>query len=330
MQSVINASRSVKSICYDDNWLEDRNFNPLLKNDFSNSRSNMRGFREGISNRSLIAKFGAYADLASKIGFVACVLFFGLTAAYGISLSGQWKSARQSAWAIIDQLALKAGLEVTKVQVEGQRHLTDRDITDALGLRGGISVFAFDTDAARNRLKQSGWVREARIMRLLPSTLIVELEEREPFALWAEGGQLAVIDREGRILSLTEPGKFPSLPTISGPGAASQAEAIVTSLQDFPDLKPLIRQTERIGGRRWDLLLDTGLRAKLPVENVTAALKELNEIAQRNPAVLYEIAEIDFRVQSQFILRLKDNSENGRKNFLSWLSTAQKEQGEGL
>ena len=93
-------------------------------------------------------------------------------------------------------LALAAGLEVKAVQIEGrQQSSATRRSPRRWGRATGVSIFAFDTEAARERLKRNGWVSEARVMRLLPSTLVVEIEERKPFALWREGGKTAAIER---------------------------------------------------------------------------------------------------------------------------------------
>ena len=282
------------------------------------------------SDRSLFAWCVAHGEAASRIGFVACVMFYGVTAAYGLSRSGQWNELRQSLATRTNELALMAGLEVKAVQVEGQHHLKETEIAAALGPRDGVSIFAFDTDAARDRLKRNGWVAEARVMRLLPSTLVVELEERTPFALWREGGKLAAIDVSGRVLGLAERADFPNLPVVSGAGAAAPAAEIERALNGVPELRDRVRDIERVAGRRWDLVLDTGLRAKLPATDFAGALADLSAIAAKNPAALYEIAEIDFRVSSQFTLQLRDASEAGRKKFLSWLPNPRASRNEKL
>ena len=319
MQSVINISRAERY-----NWDDGARPNsdaPVTRSRARQSRASARAsenFRR--SDRSLFAWFVAHGETASRLGFVACGIFYGLTVAYAMSLSGQWNDVRQSLAASTNELALAAGLEVKAVQVEGQHHLREAEIAAALGPRDGVSIFVFDTDAARERLKHNGWVAEARVMRLLPSALVVELEERTPFALWREGGKLAAIDASGKVLSLVERTEFPNLPVVSGAGAAAPAAEIVEALNAVPELRDRVRDIERIAGRRWDLVLDSGLRAKLPATKLVEALADLSAIAAKNPAALYEIAEIDFRVSSQFTLQLKDGSETGRKKFLSWLS----------
>ena len=264
--------------------------------------------------------FEPRADALSRLGFVATLLFYALTAAYGVTLTGRWAQLRQDAIVAVNQTVLAAGLGIAKVNIQGRINVTDEQIHEALGMRDGVSIFAFDTAAARDRLLRNGWIREARVMRLLPATLVVELEERAPFAIWREGGESVAIDASGRVLGQAEASRFPLLPVVSGPGAASPARDVVEQIRGLPDLAGRVRDIERVAGRRWDLLLDTGLRAKLPAGYARAALADLNEIIAKNPAALYELSEIDLRVGSQFTLRLKDASEEGRKKFLSWFA----------
>lgn len=262
----------------------------------------------------------AHAELLSTLGLIAMLLFYGATAAYGVTLSGRWDEVRRASLTVANEIAVAVGLGVGKVQVDGNSHLTEAEVVERLGIKPGVSIFAFDTDAARARLLASGWVREARVMRLLPTTLVVELEERSPFAIWRDGSDSVVIDAAGRVLAEVQPVAFPSLPVVSGPGAAIPAKEIVDMTRGFPELGAHIRDIERIAGRRWDLLLNTGARAKLPALNSKAALADLNDMIARNPSALYEISEIDLRLDSQFTLKLKDQSEEGRKKFLSWFT----------
>jgi cell division protein FtsQ len=290
-----------------------------------------RGNRSGSpAEASIYGWLEARSGAASKIGFVLCVIFYGLTVAYGVVAGGHWHDVRQAIAVAANDVAIAAGFEVRAVRVEGRQNMTDAQIAAALGPYEGLSVFAFDTDRARQRLQRNGWVGEAKVMRILPSTLMVELEERAPFALWREGGQSAVVDTDGRILTLAPQAEFPDLPVVSGPGAAAPARDIVEAVAALPDLKRRVQTIERIAGRRWDLLLDTGLRVKLPAAGFAQALSDLSLIASKNPAAFYEISEMDFRVPSQFTVRLKDESDRGRKTFLSWLSGTPESRGPGL
>jgi cell division protein FtsQ len=274
------------------------------------------------SNGAFFRWWQAHADAASKVGFVSCVVAYALIASFGLFHTGQWQSVWQSFNSAVNDLAVASGLEVKTVTVDGRVNLSDAEINAALGTRRGVSILAFDTSAARKRLKRIPWVREARVTRFLPSTLFVELEEKPPFALWRDDGKTVAIDTGGKVLSLVDEEKFSKLPVVSGPGAAKPARAIITQLRGFPALNRHVVSFERIAGRRWDLILDTGLRAKLPAAKISRALMDLNAMANSKKAALYEIAEIDFRVPTQFTMRLRDNSESARKKFISGLTKA--------
>ncbi len=287
-----------------------RSYTPPLNGRFILRRSRReRGIRPADS--SLYGWLEAHSELASKIGFVACVIFYGLTAAYGVVAGGHSRDVHVAIASAANDATIAAGFEVKAVQVEGRQNIKTAQITAALGPYKGLSVFAFDTDRARERLKRNGWVREAKVMRLLPSALVVELDERLPFALWREGGKTAVIDAEGKILDLASEAEFPNLPVVTGPGAAAPAKDFILALAELPDLKKRVQTIERIAGRRWDLVLDTGLRVKLPATGFAEALDDLSVISAQNPAAFYEISEMDFRVPAQFTVRLKDEFGQG-------------------
>src|SRR3546814_9265052 len=54
-----------------------------------------------------------------------------------------------------------------------------------------------DLDGTRERLLRFGWVEEARVSRRLPDTLVVDIVERTPAAIWQHNQRLALIDRHG-------------------------------------------------------------------------------------------------------------------------------------
>jgi cell division protein FtsQ len=317
LQSVINSRAPTFQ-----GWQDEVRFIRASRESFSRGAQAMFAAARRVPERSSLGWFERRADLLSKLGFLATILFYGATAAYGVTLTSRWEEVQRITLTTANQLALAAGLGIAKVSVEGRNHVTEAQIADAVGVKPGVSIFAFDTAAARERLLQNGWVREARVMRLLPSTLVVELEERSPYAIWRDGSESAVIDGTGRVLAEIQPADFPMLPTVSGPGAASPAKEIVEMIRSHPELAAHIRNIDRVAGRRWDLLLDTGLRTKLPAGYPKAALDELNDMLARNPAALYELSEIDLRVATQFTLRLKDSSDDGRKKFMSWFTKA--------
>ncbi|MDG4870037.1 FtsQ-type POTRA domain-containing protein, partial [Guyparkeria sp. 1SP6A2] len=84
-----------------------------------------------------------------------------------------------------------------------------------------------------------GWVKEVRIVRLLPDTLIVEIKEHDRLAVWQEAGQIKVIDSRGQVITGADARRYPNLPLVVGKGADVAAG----------DILPLLNQRPRLMGR---------------------------------------------------------------------------------
>jgi len=88
---------------------------------------------------------------------------------------------------------------VRRVELVGARYLTVDEVTRALALRPGASVFDPTAPLARRAEALAG-VLEARVVRRIPGTLRVVLREAEPVALAERGGRLVPVDAAGRVL----------------------------------------------------------------------------------------------------------------------------------
>ena len=117
-----------------------------------------------------------------------CVLLLGSAVVYGAIVGGQTAKLYDALTGGIEHMAVAAGFGVKRVTVAGQVHATDASITAALGAGPDTMMLNFDTDAAKQRLEAVPWIRHAQVMRLLPSTLQVVIEERDPFRHLAEQG----------------------------------------------------------------------------------------------------------------------------------------------
>src|SRR3546814_15581866 len=78
------------------------------------------------------------------------------------------------------------------------------------------------TTLFRSQLMQLGWVEDARVSRRLPDTLIIDIVERKPAAVWQNKGKLALIDVNGKVLQPVNVSAMPDLPLVVGPNANQQ------------------------------------------------------------------------------------------------------------
>ncbi len=215
----------------------------------------------------------ARANRMLGLAFGGFMLALGLFVAIALDIPAK---AERSAGAAIG----RAGFTVSGYQIVGLRHMDrgpiDDVVTDELHRAAGEAGAAkapqplVDVARIRERLLRFGWVRDARISRRLPDTLVVDIVERTPAALWQDSGRLALIDADGVVLDRVPIDKMPDLPLLIGPGANAQAGELGGLMAAVPTLKPQLASATWVGGRRWDLNFQSGETVALPEGDAAA------------------------------------------------------------
>lgn len=234
------------------------------------------------------------------------LVFVGLSATYGLWSGGQVQKLYEQAENGVGAMAVAAGLGAQRIVLEGQAHASDAEIAKALGADSNTILLGFDTAAAKERLEQVPWVKHAQVMRLLPSTLKVVIEERTPFAIWQNKGKTYVVDSEGAVLAPAIPDAYPKLPIVVGQGAAENAEELFATLALFSNLEEKMLAAIRVGDRRWNLKLISGLDVMLPDDNIGQALTALTELDDRRGILNRDIASVDLRLGDRVTVRLHE------------------------
>lgn len=97
------------------------------------------------------------------------------------------------------------------------------------------SVLRIPLDARRAELEKLDWVESARVERILPNRIRVELTERTPIAFFRSGTELALIDAYGVILDRPdgEDLRFPIVTGLSDTMPREEREKRMQTYQDF-------------------------------------------------------------------------------------------------
>jgi cell division protein FtsQ len=187
------------------------------------------------------------AELAAHpLNQVARVLAWGALGllAYGAT---SWLMARP--WFALTTLEVKTPVaHVTEAQI---RLVAERRV------RG--TFFTVDLEDVRASLEKLPWVREARVERRWPDTLVVSLVEQVPLARWNDS---ALVNGEGEVFVAAESG---NLPRLSGPEDSS-VDVVAAYRRHQAALAPLgMRIAElRLSPRRaWWMRLDNGMQLAL-------------------------------------------------------------------
>jgi len=163
-----------------------------------------------------------------------------------------------------------------------------------------------DVDAIRQRLLGYGWVKDARVSRRLPDTLTIDIVERQPAALWQYRDRLALIDADGVVIDRVSVTQMPDLPLLIGPGANLHERGLNLLMDAAPTLKPQLVSATWVGGRRWDLALQTGETIALPegAEAAKSALAKFADLDKSTGLLGRGLLRFDLRLPGKMIVRL--------------------------
>ncbi len=249
------------------------------------------------------------ANMIASLVFGAFMLAIAVVVVFALDIPAKAERAAASA-------AGHAGFTVSGYQIVGLNHMgrtdVDQVVTDELRRAADEAGTAkapqalVDVGAIRRNLMHFGWVKDARVVRRLPDTLVIDIVERKPAALWQSEGQLALIDSNGIVLDRVQVDKMPDLPLLIGAGANSKEEELAGLMAGVPTLKPQLASATWVGGRRWDLSFQSGETVSLPEGDEAAriALDKFAKLDKQSGLLGRGIVRFDLRVPGKMIVRL--------------------------
>lgn len=233
------------------------------------------------------------------LAFMCIVLGFGAIFT-GSFMIASWPNIVVSTEEFI---AKKIDARVKTIMVAGVEHVAPAALKESLGLKRGTSLVGFDAQAARQRIQALDWVRSASVVRVLPSTVKVDIQEHTPLARLDQGGKVWVMADDGRLITPEQEG-FESLPVLRGAGAENNARGLFEVLAQHPEMAKKVVGAVFVGERRWDVEFLEGSAVKLPQEHTSQALAYLGVLQQERQVLDVPGVVVDLRIQDRIVLRL--------------------------
>ena len=241
--------------------------------------------------------------------WLAVAVFAGLVVAltvHSASPGGTLSSLRER----IGRATAFAGLRVTHVEIEGRANTPEPLLRAAIGVNKGDPILGFSVEQARQRIQSLSWVEHATVERRLPGTVVVHLQERRPFAIWQNHGKFVLIDRNGQVVANEDVAQFRQLPLVVGPGAPAAATELLDALTARPALQARVVAAVRVGERRWNLVMKSGMDVLLPEGHAVVALDRLMQLQQDHAVLDRPLVAIDMRLPDRLVLRPRPDSHS--------------------
>ncbi|ETS13281.1 cell division protein FtsQ/DivIB [Bartonella quintana] len=234
-------------------------------------------------------------------GSFAVLFFFLITVLYGFSSNGRMGMIAKTAVSDI-------GFVVTDIDMSGNKRVVQQEILRILGLDAAPSIFTFDVDKARSLLEQQAWIQLANVQKIYPNLVRISVVEREPYAIWQHDGMMDIVDSTGRVIVPFQRGVVQGLPLVVGQGAQNAAKGFIQALSKYPQLFDHVRAYVRVGDRRWDLILDNGVRVMLPEKGVFERLNSFIESGIVQDLFSRDVLRVDLRLSDRITVSLSDEA----------------------
>lgn len=252
------------------------------------------------------------------LALTGAVMFIGVAIAGAAWLGSSLFDVREAFARSADATVANAGFHIDAIEVAelpGSPQITsarEQEVRALIVPDGRHSILALDPAEVKARVESLDWVAEARVRRLWPSTLMVEVERRKEYAVWQdENHETAVIDLNGERLLTERVEDHANLLRVRGRGAGPAAPPILTALESLPQLRERVVELVRVGDRRWDIKLASGATVALPEAGAADALAQLERLHEQYALLDRPVTRLDMRAPGRMAVRIHPALEGG-------------------
>ena len=272
------------------------------------SRAKAGGGNRSVSTRRKAQQSeGMFEGLGLEPGTARKLLRWSFLALIVVTLTATVVAFRlpQLAGLAIGEAVGKLGFTLRHVETRGNHRVSTQAIYDIAFSQQSSAMPLVDLDGTRERLLRLPWIREARVSRRLPDTIVIEVIERVPVAVWQQQGRFHLVDAEGVVLEPVGVA-MPDLVRLIGPEANRRYALLSTLLDAAPRLRPMVTDATWVGQRRWDLHFQGGEILSLPEGEAEArrAIERFAQMDQRDSLLGRGFARIDMRDPRRAYIRI--------------------------
>jgi cell division protein FtsQ len=212
-----------------------------------------------------------------------------------------------------------ADFTVEVVRVEGTRFLDPAELLASAQPEqlNAEAVGPEDFEILGERIALHPLIERVAVRRSLPASVIIEVEERVPVA-FLSSSPVRGIDRTGRVLKGIEPGRYGSLPFVTGlpenPEARSEAlrrtaDVLARMQEEAPRLHDRTSEAQALKNGEIVLVLTRdAVRVRLEESRLAELLPLVGALIEEGRRLHPDLIEIDLRFADTVIYRKRNES----------------------
>lgn len=155
-------------------------------------------------------------------------------------------------------------LRIETIEVRGNQRFSEAEILAAAGIRPGAHMWMENLSAVEDALLLDPYIATARIVRIYPSTVRINITERREAAAILSVSGVVIVDKAGYVLSIGEDAEYEGLLKIYGAGASGYR--VNGQLGDASDF------TSRTMVALMEAIAESGVESQVESVDITNAL----------------------------------------------------------
>ena len=210
-----------------------------------------------------------------------------------------------------DAVESRPEFEVKIMAIDGATDMTAEVIRAAVPVDFPISSFDLNLPEMQAKIGALDPVRAVELRIRQGGVLQVDIIERLPALLWRSAEGLFMLDDSGvRVGPATSRLDRPDLPVIAGEGAEDAVAEALRLWSVSGPIKARLRGFERIGARRWDVVLDRDQRIMLPETGAVQALERVIALsmAPQMDLLARDLTVVDLRLPRRPTIRMSEQA----------------------
>ena len=198
------------------------------------------------------------------------------------------------------QIANISEFKLKRLEITGASPKVMKIIRSHIRSCEGNSIFNTSKDEIYNHITNISWVKSALVKKRLPNIIAIKITEAVPIAVYQHNAKSILIDSDGQYLEEVT-AKPVGLPLVSGKNANKMVSQMLSIISKFSDIKERLEILKYVRERRWDIAV-SGVKIKLPENNVEKALELLNCFIKDDRTSINDINIIDLRINGQITI----------------------------
>jgi cell division protein FtsQ len=208
---------------------------------------------------------------------------------------------------------LESGFEVKKIKINDLSFASRKAIQTIITNETNVTNILFlNKSELEQQIEKIDWVKSAKIETNLSNEITAEIVEHQPKAFYKTVMDYKIIDKNAvQIMAVYDIGNFDKiLPQLVGEGSLINASEIIEILSYDTEFYKEIKTFERIGQRRWNLVLFNGIIIMLPEDDIKENWQYFLNFQKEFHILNSEIKSVDLRTKDRLFIEFNKELKN--------------------